>query len=78
MNVVCFCLTENRKYPMERNVAGIITWMDGSSGVVLDAVMNIGRDKMKIKRWEKERNRHSRKVTLKLIKLPFAVFFLFG
>ena len=56
----------------------VITLMDASSCAVLVAVMKIGRDKMKIKRWEKDRNWNSRKVKLKLIKLPLAVFCPFG
>ena len=66
MIVACFCLTENRKSLMERNVAGIITWMDGSSGVVLVAVLNIGRDKMKLKRWKKEKVKEFMKSKIKM------------
>ena len=60
----CFCLTENRKYPMEKNIADIITWMDGSSGAVLAAVMNIGRDKMKLKRWKREQEFKKSKIEM--------------
>ena len=49
---------------MEKNVAGIITWMDGSSGAVLVAVMNIGRDKMKLKRWKKEQEFKKSKIKI--------------
>ncbi len=41
MNVACFCSIEIRKYPMEKSVGGIITLIDGSSGAVLVAVMNV-------------------------------------
>ena len=37
---------------MNRNVVCIYNFYDASSRAVLVAVVNVGRDKLKIKRWE--------------------------
>ena len=42
---------------MDRNVVCIYNFRDASSRAVLVAVVNVGRDKMKIKRWEKQGTR---------------------
>ena len=64
MNVTCFCLTKNCKYPMEKNGGGIITLWMSVAVAVLVAVMNIRRDKMMIKKSEKEQE--FRKIKIKM------------